>query len=168
MSTGPFTHPLARSLAMLTHSLSLHCSLRLRAPLRSFLRSFARSPIHSLPSSWERGFCRFHAVLTHCGPRARACVCVCVCVHLFMRVCMQVSSLHFVSIVKVGNKRFRKFEKNGLRTVGRTHGRTDRPSYRDARMLLKGKTHTVCKDLSLTTFSSFVCIDAEIWHCDNE
>ena len=41
-STGPFTHPLARSLTPHTHSLSPHCSLRSRAPLRSFVRSLAR------------------------------------------------------------------------------------------------------------------------------
>ena len=49
------------------------------------------------------------------------CVCACVCVCLCMRVC----SLHFVSIAYVENKRFREFEKNGLRTDGRTNGRTD-------------------------------------------
>ena len=46
---------------------------------------------------------------------------------------MRVSPLHFVPIVYVGNKRFREFEKNGLRTDqrtdgpmdGRTNGRTD-------------------------------------------
>ena len=63
----------------------------------------------------------------------RACACVC--------VCMRVSPLHFVSISQVGNKRFREFEKNGLRTDGRTDGSTDqrmdRPSYRDARTYLK-------------------------------
>ena len=47
LSTGPFTRPLARSLAMHTHSLSPHCSLRLRAPLRSFGRSLARLFTHS-------------------------------------------------------------------------------------------------------------------------
>ena len=69
--------------------------------------------------------------------RVRVCVCVCsrswnVCVS----VCMRVSPLHFVSISQVGNKRFREFEKNGLRTDrwmdrptdGRIDGRTDRPT----------------------------------------
>ena len=92
-------------------------------------------------------------------------VCVCVSVRVCMRVCMHVSPFHFVSIVQVGNKRFREFEKNGLRmdgrtegrmdqrtdgrtdrgtdgrpdgqTDGRTDGRTDRPSYKNARPHLK-------------------------------
>ena len=42
-STGPFTRPLAHSLAPLTHSLALHCSLRSRAPLRSVVRSLAHT-----------------------------------------------------------------------------------------------------------------------------
>ena len=79
-----------------------------------------------------------------------------------MRVCMHVSPLHFVSIVQVGNKRFREFEKMGYgwtngptdgwtggwmdqrtdgptarRTDGRMDGRTDTPSYRDATAHLK-------------------------------
>ena len=36
-------HSLARSLALLTHSIAPHCSNRLRAPLRSFVRSLAHS-----------------------------------------------------------------------------------------------------------------------------
>ena len=49
IDAGPFTCPLAHSLAPHTHSLaphthslSPHCSLRLRAPLRSFICSLAR------------------------------------------------------------------------------------------------------------------------------
>ena len=68
---------------------------------------------------------RFHAVSTHCEP----CVCVCVC------VCMDASPLHFLTNVQVGNKRFREFETNGLRTDGRIDG----PSYRDVRTHLKSK-----------------------------
>ena len=41
-------------------------------------------------------------------------------------VCMHVSPLHFVSIVQVGNKRFRKFEKKI--SYGRTDGGTDGPT----------------------------------------
>ena len=48
-----------------------------------------------------------------------------VCVSVSVRVCMHVSPLHFVSIVQVGNKRFREFEKNGLRTDQRTDQQTD-------------------------------------------
>ena len=47
-------HSLVGSLAPLTHSLAPPYSLRLRAPLRSYVRSLT----HSLPSSWERGFCQ--------------------------------------------------------------------------------------------------------------
>ena len=54
--------------------------------------------------------------------RAFVCVCGCECVCVSLRVCMHVSMLHFVSIVQVGNKRFRE-KKNGLRTEGWTDGR---------------------------------------------
>ena len=60
--------------------------------------------------------------------RVFVCVSVCVSVHVCMRVCMHVSPLHFVSIVQVGNKRFREFEKNGLRTDGRMDRQTDGPT----------------------------------------
>ena len=52
-------------------------------------------------------------------------VCVCACVCACVCLCLRVSPLHFVSIAYVGNKRFREFEKNGLRTDRRTDGRTD-------------------------------------------
>ena len=65
MNTGPLSSPLARSLALLTHSLAPPCSLRLRAPLRSlvcslahFAHSLARGKVYDLMS-------QFHLVLTH-------------------------------------------------------------------------------------------------------
>ena len=74
-------------------------------------------------------------------------VCECACVHACMHACV-----HFVSIVQVGKKRFREFEKMGYRqtdgwtdgrmdgwTDSRMNGRTDTPSYRDARTHLKTK-----------------------------
>ena len=65
----------------------------------------------------------------------RAFMCVSVCVSVCMRVCMHVSPLHFVSIVQVGNKRFREFEKMGYgRTDGPTDERTDGPA--DGQILL--------------------------------
>ena len=54
--------------------------------------------------------------------QALVCESVCVFVRVCMRASMYVSPLHFVSIVQVGNKRFREFEKKG---DGRTDGRTD-------------------------------------------
>ena len=52
---------LVRSHCTLIHFLPTARALRSRALLRLFIRSlarpFTRSPIHSLPSSWERGFC---------------------------------------------------------------------------------------------------------------
>ena len=75
--------------------------------------------------------------------RAFVCVCMCVyvcvsmlvCMRVCMCVCMHVSPLHFVSIVQVGNKRFREFEKMGYgRTDGPTDERTDGPA--DGQILL--------------------------------
>ena len=81
--------------------------------------------------------CVCFAILCHCGSAnslisalrlcvcMRMCMCVCMCVCVSVRMYMRVSPLHFVSIVQVGNKRFREFEKNGLRTDRRTDGPTD-------------------------------------------
>ena len=55
--------------------------------------------------------------------RAFVCICVCQGVCVSVRVCMHVSPLHFESIVQVGNKRFREFEKKT--DYGWTDGRTD-------------------------------------------
>ena len=97
LSTGPFTRPLASSLAMHTHSLSPHCSLRLRAPVRSFVHSLARPFTHSRAHGKEV-FVDFMQFQPTVG-RAFVFVYVCVYVCVSMRVCMQVSSLHFISIV---------------------------------------------------------------------
>ena len=60
--TGPFTHPFARLLALLTHSLTTHCSLPSLVPLRSFIRLLA----HSLPSSGERkNVCELNALISY-------------------------------------------------------------------------------------------------------
>ena len=54
-----------------------------------------------------------------------------VCVSVSVRVCMHVSPLHFVSIVQVGNKRFREFEIKRFtdgRMYGQMDGQTDGPT----------------------------------------
>ena len=59
-STGPFTRLLARSLAPHTrtaHSFAFSALLALLTRFAALICSFSRSPIHSLPSSWEKGFC---------------------------------------------------------------------------------------------------------------
>ena len=48
-----------------------------------------------------------------------------------------VSPFHFVSIVQVGNKRFRESEKKKRVMDGQTDGRTDERSHRDAWTHLK-------------------------------
>ena len=58
--------------------------------------------------------------------RAFVCICVCQGVCVSVHVCMHVSPLHFESIVQVGNKRFRKFEKKKRFTDGPMDGRTER------------------------------------------
>ena len=61
-----------------------------------------------------------------------------------MRVCMHVPPLHFVSIVQVGNQRFREFQKHGFRTdrwTDRpTDGRTDGPTDGRTDGLMDGPT----------------------------
>ena len=55
----------------------------------------------------------------------------CLCVSVSVRVCMHVSPLHFVSIVQVGNKRFREFEIKRFtdgRMYGQMDGQTDGPT----------------------------------------
>ena len=120
----PFARPLARSLAPNTQLLAPHCSLHLRAPLRSFFCSLAPELMGKgiLYLNWMRWF---HAVSTRCGPRVCVCVFVCVCVNqcACVHACMHVSPLHCVSIIQVGNKRFRESWKKAM--DGQMDRRTD-------------------------------------------
>ena len=50
-------HSFARSFTRTAHSFTFSALLALLARSAALIRSSARSPFHSLPSSWERGFC---------------------------------------------------------------------------------------------------------------
>ena len=50
-------HSFARSFTRTAHSFTFSAMLALLARSAALIRSSARSPFHSLPSSWERGFC---------------------------------------------------------------------------------------------------------------
>ena len=112
---------------------AIHSSARLfTRTAAALIRSFACSPIHSLLSSWEKGFCLWFECVDFMQFQptvGRAFVCVCQCVYVSMRVrmrvCMHVFLLHFVAIVQVGKKQFREWKKR-VRD-GWTNGQTDGP-----------------------------------------
>ena len=105
-------HSSARSFTRTAHSFVFSALLVSLARSAALIHSFARSPNHSLPSSWV-----FVYELNSSISLWAACLCVyvwvsaCVSVRVCMRVCMHELPLHYVSIVQVGNKRLREFEK---------------------------------------------------------